>query len=387
MGYLLRHGHGGLILRVQRRGAVQQQQRQRGPLRRLAAARYAQLLHGVARLPDARRIRQPQQHMAQQQLLLHRIPGGARHVGDDGPVKAHQGVQQRGFAHVGLAQQHRGHPLLHQLATGEGGQQLRQLVLAPAQGVQQMLTLQILDILVGIVHDGIEPAGHIHQRIVHRLDAAAQDAVQLSGGVAGGLGRLRVDDVHHGLRLQQIHPAVEKGPLGEFAAPGLPRPVVQQQLQPLGQYDGRAVAMDLGAVFTGVAAGAGEQHAQRTVQHAALAVQQVAQHHGTGCLLGHGLIVQREKHRIQHVFGLRAAEPQDADGAGRQRRGNGGNGICHGNDLPYAHSLTNSSIPQPPIKEKQMFARGDIRTAITAPSLPPRSPAEKACAFRQTALC
>ena len=265
--------------------------------------------------------------MTQQQRFLHRVTGGARHVGDDGPVIAHQRVQQRRFAHVGLSQQHRGHAVFQHLPAGIGVQQRRQRSLAPSQRVQQLRPVQILDILVGVVHDGVKPAGHVHQRVVHRLHGAAQRAVQLSGGVAGGLRRLRIDHVHHGLRLHQIHPAVEKGPLGELAALCLPGSVVQQQLQPLRQHYGGAVAVELGAVLAGVAVGAGEQHAQGAVQHPSLAVQHPAQHHGAGCLLRHGPAVQGEKYSVQHGLRVRAAEPQNADGAGRQRRGDGGNGI------------------------------------------------------------
>ena len=299
--------------------------------------------------------------MAQRQLFLHRVPGGARHVGDDGPVVAHQRVQQGGFAHVGLAQQHRGHALLHQLPPGEGGQQLRQLVLAAAQSVQQLLSLQVLNVLVGIVHNGVKPAGHVHQRVVHRLHAAAQYALQLSGGVAGCLGGLRVDDVRHRLRLQQVHPPVEEGPLGELAALGLPRAAVQQQLQPLVEHHRRAVAVDLGAVLAGVAVGAGEQHAQGVVQHPSLAVQHPAIHHGPGRLAGHGPSVGGEEYRVQHRFGVRAAEPQDPDGAGCAGRGDGGNGIRHDGGLLFAHNFTNISIPQQTAKEKQMFVVGGIR--------------------------
>ena len=327
MGRALRHGHGRFVLLIQRPGAVQQQQCQRSARRRLPAAVHAQPLHGVPRLPDARRVGEPQQHMAQQQRFLHRVAGSARHVGDDGPVIAHQRVQKGRFAHVGLAQQHRGNAVFQHLPAGIGGQQGVQLPLAPGQGLQQMPALHVLDVLVGVVHNGVKPADHVHQRVVHRLNGAAQYALQLSGGVAGGLGRLRVDHVHHGLRLHQIHPAVEEGPLGEFAALCLPRPVAQQQLQPLRQHNGRAVTVELGAVLAGVAVGTGEQNAQGAVQYAALAVQQVAQHHGAGGLPGHGPAVQGEKYSVQHGFRVRAAEPQNADGAGRQRRGDGGNGI------------------------------------------------------------
>ena len=55
-------------------------------------------------------------------------------------------------------------------------------------------------------------------------------AVQLGGGVPGPGGGLRVDQVDDGLRLGQVHPAVQKGPLRELARLGLAHPAGKQGL-------------------------------------------------------------------------------------------------------------------------------------------------------------
>ena len=53
---------------------------------------HAQALHLVLRLPEARRVDEPQQHPATEDRFLHRVPGGPWHVGDNGPLIARQGV-------------------------------------------------------------------------------------------------------------------------------------------------------------------------------------------------------------------------------------------------------------------------------------------------------
>lgn len=87
---------------VQGPGAVQHQQGQRCLSGGITGALHPQLLHGVPGVPQAGGVAQTQQHMAHLHLLLHGVPCGAGHVGDDGPVIAQQGVEQRGLSGVGL---------------------------------------------------------------------------------------------------------------------------------------------------------------------------------------------------------------------------------------------------------------------------------------------
>ena len=95
-------GDGVLVLRRQGPGAVQHQQGQRCLSGGITGALHPQLLHGVPGVPQAGGVAQTQQHMAHLHLLLHGIPCGAGHVGDDGPVIAQQGVEQGGLPGVGL---------------------------------------------------------------------------------------------------------------------------------------------------------------------------------------------------------------------------------------------------------------------------------------------
>ena len=131
---------------------------------------------------------------------------------------------------------------------------------------------QGIDVLVGVVHHGIEAGHHLHEPVIDLPHAPAETALQLPHSVAGGGGGFGIDEVRHGLRLNEVHPPVEEGPLGELAALGLPGALGEQGVQSLIQHHRRAVAVDLGAVLPGVAVGAGEQHRQSAVYDASLPV-------------------------------------------------------------------------------------------------------------------
>ena len=275
--------------------------------------------------------------MAHPDLLLHRVPGGACHVGNNSPVIAQQGVEQGGFAHVGAAQDHRGNPQLQQLSPGKRGQQLLQPVLRPAEGIQHVLPLEVADVLVGIVHHGVKPGDDGHEAVVDLRDGAAEGTPQLAHGVVGRLGRFGVDEVRHGLRLEQIHPPVEKRPAGELAALGLAGSGGKQGVQRRIQHHRAAVTLELAAVLAGVAAGAGKQHRQGAVDDPALSIQHVSQHQAAGLLPGHGTAVFRAEHPVQGGPGPRPGQAHHPDSRRARGGGNGGDGIRHGNTLPYMH--------------------------------------------------
>ena len=153
----------------------------------------------------------------------------------------------------------------------------------------------------------------------------------------GGLGGLGVDQVRHGLRLQKVHAAVEKGPAGELAALGLAGSGGKHGGQGRVQHHRASVALQLAAVLAGVAAGAGEQHRQGAVDDLAVPVQHVPQHQAAGLLPGHGAAVFRAEHPVQHGAGVRPGQAHHANGRRPRSRGNGGDGIRHGNALLFIH--------------------------------------------------
>ena len=105
--------------------------------------------------------------------------------------------------------------------------------------------------------------------------------------------------------------------------------------------------MDLGAVLPGVAVGAGEQHRQSDVYDASLPVVEISQHHPPGGLSADGAAVGGGEYDVQDTPGGRAGQPQDADGGGQLRCGDGGNGIGHGSHSFWGmfHGMMYGIIP------------------------------------------
>ena len=65
-----------------------------------------------------------------------------------------------------------------------------------------------LDILVGIVQNGVEMRADVHETVVDGVQLFAQNARNLTGRVGGGVGSLGVNEVDDGLSLREIHLAV-----------------------------------------------------------------------------------------------------------------------------------------------------------------------------------
>ena len=251
---LFRQGQDSLLPAGKALGAVQHHQGKAGLLCRRHGPVHAQLLHAVARFPDACGVAQPQKLAAEADLFLQGVPGGAGHLGDDGPVIAQQGVKQRRFPGVGQAQQHRGDAPFQNAAPAEGVQQPLKLPAAAGEGIGYLPMLRRLNVLVGVVHRRIKAGGDVHEVAVHPLHAPTQCPGELEGGVLGGLGGFGVNEVRHCLRLNQVHPPAEKGPLGKLPAPGLPGPGGKGAAQHLVQHHRGAVAVQLRRPLAGIAA-------------------------------------------------------------------------------------------------------------------------------------
>ena len=62
------------------------------------------------------------------------------------------------------------------------------------QGITDLLGLDVLNVLVGVVHHRVKPAGDVDKSLLHRFQAAAATAVQLGRGVFRGGGGLGVNE-------------------------------------------------------------------------------------------------------------------------------------------------------------------------------------------------
>ena len=69
---------------------------------------------------------------------------------------------------------------------------------------------------------------------------------------------VRIDEIDDGLRLRQVHFAVEEGPLGEFTGLGLPGSGGKEGGEQGVKDHGRAVAVEFGGVLPSVAVSAAE---------------------------------------------------------------------------------------------------------------------------------
>lgn len=100
-------GHGlkqqRFFLRAERAGSIHQKQGGVRRLRALAGPLHADALHLVVAFPQTGGVGQDHVHAIQGKTLFQYVPGGARNAGDDGPVFAQKGVEQRAFARIGTA--------------------------------------------------------------------------------------------------------------------------------------------------------------------------------------------------------------------------------------------------------------------------------------------
>ena len=312
-----------------RMAAVRYHDHQIGALDRAARALHAEPLHGVVCLADARRVDEPQQHAADHRLLLHGVARRAGKVGDDGAVVAHKRVEQRAFARVRRADDGGRRAAFEHASARKGAEQRRERLFALRERPLRLGKREVLDVLVGIVHHGVEAAGEAQQRVVDLFERAAQRAVHLGGGVPRRLGGLGVNEVDDRLRLGEVHFAVQKRALGKFPRPRLPRACGKRGAQDLLQNDRRAVAVQLRALLARVAVSGGEHHRQRVVERAALGVAHRAVGHAPRRKLRGRTTVHRREQRREHAPRLRAAQAHDADRGGRGRGGDGSNGVGH----------------------------------------------------------
>ena len=170
----------------------------------------------------------------------------------------------------------------------------------------------------------------------HRVDSAGEHVLRARLRRTGGQCALRADALHHGFRRGEAHFAVEEGAAGEF--PGLRHPRTGRQCgaqHAAGEVDA-AVARQLHAVLAGVAARRAEYRGDAVVERAGI-VGQLAVVRAVARRIAQARTADRAEDAVGNRHCAAAADPDDADGAGRLRRCDGGDGgglsRLHGTEL------------------------------------------------------
>ena len=102
-----------------------------GPL----GAQHAFHLDGVRRIPEARRIREPEQQAIDFRLAFHFVARRAGHRAHNGAIAPEQSVQQGGFTCIGPPADYDAHPIAHPASESPGSEQLVQQSFAPIQKI------------------------------------------------------------------------------------------------------------------------------------------------------------------------------------------------------------------------------------------------------------
>ena len=125
-------------------------------------------------------------------------------------------------------------------APAVGGPEGGQLSGGGSGGPGDFCCLKGFNVLVRVVQHRVEVGHQVHQIVVNAADLPAHGPGELAHGVFGRRHGLRVDQVHHGLGLGQIHLAVEEGPAGKLPGQSLAGAGGKEGLQPGGQHGGGA---------------------------------------------------------------------------------------------------------------------------------------------------
>ncbi len=203
------------------------------------------------------------------------VPGD---VGDDAAVIACQGIEQAGFAYIGLAHNGSGNAGAQNAALIVGLQHIVQSLAVGAEIAVIILQAEILNIFVRIIQHRMEMAAQVGQVIIDGSQFFLQHTAHLAGGIGGGFGGIGLDEINDGFGLGQIQLAIQKSPLGEFTPLGGTGTGDVQRFQTGSQHGRGAVAVKFHGILAGVGMGAPGNNGHTLVDDTALPVMELTQH-------------------------------------------------------------------------------------------------------------
>ena len=288
---------------------INQHEDQLGLLQGGAGPLHTDALHGVIRLPQARRIRQAQGDSSHRDGVGEHVAGGARDGGHNGRVSAHKAVVKGALAPVGSAANDGGHSLRDGVARAIGAKKLAKSRLGGRHGPPQLLAGHLGQILLGEIHPRLHVGQHGAQGVVHLLGRAGEQAVHAGPCQLHLLVVPRVQKISQRLGPLQIQLAVQIGAAGELTGQGLAGAPAEAGLQHVAGDQHAAVTGDFHGVLSREGMGSGKIGAEHVVQHTAvLGIPQKAVHGGAGGMGRQRPSVGGGKQTLGHGSGLVSRE-------------------------------------------------------------------------------
>lgn len=188
-----------------------------GPERAL----YAHLLDAVGGGAHAGGVDEAEGESAEGDGVFDDVACGAADVADDGAFFAEQGVEEGGFAHVGLADDGDGEAVFDGVAGLEGVGEGTGFVFGFFDELPELCAVGKLEFfVVAEVEFELHEGGDVEEAVAQLPESLAELSAHLADGEMVGGGVAGSDEVGYAFGLTEVHFAVEEGALGVFAGPG-----------------------------------------------------------------------------------------------------------------------------------------------------------------------
>ncbi len=210
------------------------------------------LLYHVIRFSNSRSIRQYQRKTVNGGAFLNGIPGGSGNIRYNGSVFSQQRIHQGGFPHVRLSNNGYANPFFRNSTVIACIQKILHLFLHFAQIFTEPLGFHLLDIFIRKINIHSHLSQHIPQTFPNFGNLRTEAPLQLTLGNLQRHFALCFYHIDDRLRLGEIHPAVEKCKLREFARLRHASTAVQHRPQNQPNGNDAAVCLNFHHIFTSV---------------------------------------------------------------------------------------------------------------------------------------
>ena len=239
-------------MRRLRRIAVGNVKPQISQLQRFLCALDSRTLQFVFRSAQAGGVEQPDRHTLQIDRFLDRITRRAVRVADNHAIVAKQAIEQTRFAGVCRTVNHDAHAFAQHTTLIGSREQHRDLISNRIKPGAERFVFVGLNAFLGKINRRVDVRQQRDQVIANFPDLIAESSFELFRGRTQRQISSGTDQIDHRLGLGEIHFAVEKCALGEFAWPRCCRACTQTCFENFCGNEGAAVTTDLDEIFAGV---------------------------------------------------------------------------------------------------------------------------------------